>query len=144
MASRSAGFLLDTNILSEVGRPQGNPQLKAWLDTVSGADLYISVLVVGEIRQGIERLRRRDPAQAAVYERWLDTLKRDYADRIMPITVEVAQEWGRLNASRTLPTVDSLMAATARVHGLILVTRNTSDLRDTGVSMLNPFGGEDR
>lgn len=144
MASRSAGFLLDTNILSEVRRPQGNPQLKAWLDTVSGADLYLSVLVVGEIRQGVERLRRRDPAQAAVYERWLDTLKRDYADRIMPITVEVAQEWGRLNASRTLPTVDSLMAATARVHGLILVTRNTSDLRDTGVSLLNPLGGEDR
>ena len=132
-------FLLDTNVVAEVRKPRPHPGVAAWFASTQGADLYLSVLVVGEIRQGIERLRRRDPRQAATYESWLATLQRDYADRVLPITQAVALEWGRLNAGDPLPAVDGLLAATARVHGLTLVTRNVSDVGRTGVSLLDPF-----
>jgi predicted nucleic acid-binding protein len=132
-------FLLDTNVISEARKPAGNPNVRAWLASVRGADLFLSVLVLGEIQQGVERLRRRDPAQAAVFENWLERLQRDYSNRIVPITVEVAEEWGRLNASRTLPVIDGLLAATAIVQSLTLVTRDVGDVVDTGVRVLNPF-----
>ena len=132
-------FLLDTNVLSEARKPNGNGNVKAWMASVNGSELYVSVLTIGEIRQSIERLRGRDPAQASVYERWLARLQRDYADRVLPVTAEVAQEWGRLNTVQPLPAVDSLLAATGRVFGLTLVTRNTRDMAGTGVKVLNPF-----
>lgn len=132
-------YLLDTNVISEVRKPDGNQTVRAWLAAIKGVDLYLSVLVVGEIRQGIERLRRRDPAQASIYETWLTTLRKDYADRILPITIEVAEEWGRMNVPNAVPVVDGLLAATARVQGLTFVTRNTADLARTGVRLLNPF-----
>src|SRR5919202_6139024 len=114
-------FLLDTNVLSEARKPAADANVRAWLASVRGADLYLSVLVVGEIRQGIERLRRRDPRQAVVFEVWLATLRRDYADRILPVTAEVAEEWGRLNVPDPVPAIDGLLAATANVHGFVLV-----------------------
>ncbi len=132
-------FLLDTNVISEARKPAGDPNVRAWMATVQGTDLYLSVLVVGEIRQGIERLRRRDPAQAAVYENWLATLRRDYGNRVIPITADIAEQWGRLNVPDLVSTVDGLMAATAKVMGLTLVTRNTADVASTGVPVLNPF-----
>jgi predicted nucleic acid-binding protein len=132
-------FLLDTNVVSEVRRPAADSNVRAWLESVPDAELYLSVLVIGEVRQGIERLRRRDPAQVAVFEAWLSTLLHDYGDRIVPVTAEVAEEWGRLNAPDPLPVVDGLMAATAKVRGWTLVTRNLSDLARTGVRLLNPF-----
>jgi toxin FitB len=132
-------YLLDTNVLSEARKPSGNPRVRAWLASVKGSDLYVSVLVVGEIRHGIERLRRRDPAQAGVYEVWLATLRRDYAHRILPITAEIAEEWGRVAVPDPVPTVDGLKAATALVHGMTLVTRNTADFARTSVRILNPF-----
>lgn len=95
--------------------------------------------MVGEIRQGVERLRRRDPNQAKVFDRWLAALRRDYGDRVLPITAAVAEEWGRLNAPDPLPVVDGLLAATAKVHDLTLVTRNTAQVERTGVRLLNPF-----
>ncbi len=132
-------FLLDTNVLSEARKPAGDANVRAWLASVRGTDLYLSVLVVGEIRQGIERLRRRDPAQAAVYETWLATLRRDYADRILPVTADIAEAWGRLNVPDPVPVVDGLLAATAQVRDLTLVTRNIADLARTSVRLLNPF-----
>ena len=132
-------YLLDTNVLSEARKPAGDANVRAWLASVRGTELYLSVLVVGEIRQGIERLRRRDPPQAAVFEAWLATLRRDYADRILPVTADIAEEWGRLNVPDPLPAIDGLLAATAGVHGLTLVTRNTADVARTGVALLNPF-----
>ena len=132
-------FLLDTNVLSEARKPAGDANVRAWLASVRGTELYLSVLVVGEIRQGIERLRRRDPPQAAVFEAWLATLRRDYADRILPVTAEIAEEWGRLNVPDPVAAIDGLLAATAHVHGLTLVTRNTADVARTGVALLNPF-----
>ena len=132
-------FLLDTNILAELRKPRANPGVLGWFESVEGPDLYLSVLVVGEIQQGIVRLRRRDPRQAAAHEAWLGKLRRDFADRLLPVTEEIALEWGRLNAGDPLPTVDGLLAATARVHGLTLVTRNVADVVRTEVALLNPF-----
>jgi predicted nucleic acid-binding protein len=83
-------FLLDTNIVSEARRPLGDPGVKAWLDETPGEELYLSVLVIGEVRQGIERLRRRDPAQADLLDRCFLTLRRGYANRILPVTLEIA------------------------------------------------------
>jgi predicted nucleic acid-binding protein len=101
--------------------------------------LFLSVLVVGEIRQGVERLARRDPAQAEVFEHWLKQLVAVYADRIVPVTTEVAEVWGRLNVPDPVPVVDGLLAATALVRGWTLVTRNTADVASTGVRLLDPF-----
>jgi toxin FitB len=132
-------FLLDTNVVSEARRAAGHPGVRAWLGSVPAVDLFVSVLVVGEIRRGVEHLRRRDAPQAAVLEAWLLRLVADYRDRVLPVTAAVAEEWGRLNVPDPLPVVDGLLAATARVHGLVLVTRNTADFERTGVRLLNPF-----
>ena len=132
-------YLLDTNVVSEVRKPQANPHVRAWFASVPGESLYLSVLTVGEIRRGMEQLRRRDPAQAAIFEAWLASLRQHYADRLLPVTTEIAEEWGRLNVPDPLPTVDGLLAATARVRGLVLVTRNTADLARTDVRVLDPF-----
>jgi len=132
-------FLLDTNVVSEARNREGDPNVTRWLRGVRSSELFLSVLVIGEIRQGVERLRRRDPAQATVFATWLARLHRDYADRLLPVTTEVAEEWGRLNAPASLAPVDALLAATAKIHGMTLVTRNTADIARTGVAVLNPF-----
>ncbi len=132
-------FLLDTNVISEVRKSHDDVNVKAWFAAVPSSSLYLSVLVVGEIRRGIAQLQRRDPPQAAVYEVWLARLRRDYADRILPITMDIAEEWGRMNVPDLVPVIDGLMAATAQVQGLTLVTRNTGNLVRTGVPLLNPF-----
>ncbi len=132
-------FLLDTNVISEARKRDGNSSVREWLAATPGRDLFLSVLVVGEIRQGIERLQRRDPVRARTFEEWMTRLRGEYADRLLPVTTEVAEEWGRLNAPDPLPAVDALLAATAKVHGLTLVTRNTADVARTGAALLNPF-----
>jgi toxin FitB len=132
-------YLLDTNVVSEARKPTANLGVRTWLASVPEEELYLSVLVVGEIRQGIERLRSRDPAQAVVFETWLSTLLRDFADRILPVTAEVAEEWGRMNVPDPLPVIDGLMAATAKLRGWTLVTRNVADLARAEVRLLNPF-----
>jgi predicted nucleic acid-binding protein len=133
------GFLLDTNVISEARRKRPDANVEAWLTTVPEAELYVSVLVVGEIRQGIERLRHRDRSQAVVFETWLSTLVDSYADRIVPVTAEAAEEWGRMNFTDPLPVIDGLMAATAKVRGWTFVTRNVADLAGCGARLLNPF-----
>jgi toxin FitB len=132
-------FLLDTNVISEARKRSPDSNVHAWLASAPEPDLYLSVLVVGEIRQGIERLRRRDPEQAAPFESWLSALVQSFADRLVPVTAEVCEEWGRLNVPDLLPVVDGLMAATAKVRGWTFVTRNVADLAGTGVRLLNPF-----
>jgi toxin FitB len=132
-------FLLDTNVIAEARKPAPDANVRAWLDSVPEAQLYLSVLVVGEIRQGVERLRRRDPAQAEPYEAWLSALLRGFADRLVPVTADVCEEWGRLNVPDPLPVVDGLMAATASHRNWTFVTRNVKDLARTGVDLLNPF-----
>ncbi|GAA0433299.1 ribonuclease VapC [Acrocarpospora corrugata] len=135
----SVGYLLDTNVVSEVRKRNGNLFVREWLDLVPGPILYLSSLTVGEIRRGVELRRRKDPAQAMVLETWLHMLRREFSDRIIPLTSDVAEEWGRLSAIRPLPTVDGMIAATARVNGWTLVSRNTKDFEGIGLSVLNPF-----
>lgn len=132
-------YLLDTNVISEVNKTRANPHVVAWIDGVEGDEMYLSVLVVGEIRQSIERLRQRDVERAARLDTWLADLRQEYAARLLPVSDEVAEEWGRLNVARTLPVIDGLLAATAAVHGLTLVTRNVADLAGTGVAVLDPY-----
>ena len=132
-------FLLDTNVVSEIRKKSPDPGVSAWFASVPAGELFLSVLVVGEIRQGIERLARRDPAQAEIFEQWLGRLVDAYGDRVVPITARVAETWGRLNVPDPVPVVDGLMAATALVHGWTLVTRNVGDVTSTGVRLLDPF-----
>jgi toxin FitB len=134
-------FLLDTNVVSEIRKAAPHSGVAKWFASVPADRLFLSVLVVGEIRQGIERLARRDAAQAEIFEQWLSQLVDGYGDRLIPITERIAQAWGRLNVADPLPVVDGLMAATALVHDWTLVTRNVSDMRSTGVRLLNPFTG---
>jgi hypothetical protein len=132
-------FLLDTNVVSEIRKKTPHPSVLAWFDSVPAGELFLSALVIGEIRQGVERLARRDQPQATVVERWLSQLLTGYADRIVPVTVEIAQVWGRLTVPNPVPVVDGLLAATALVHNWTLVTRNTADVAATGVRLLDPF-----
>lgn len=133
-------LLLDTNVVSELRKgARANARVRAWFAGIADEEVHLSVLVVGELRRGIEIIRRRDARQAVSLERWLGRVMRDHAVRILPVDGRVAEEWGRLTARRTASIVDCLMAATALVHGLVLVTRNTRDVAWTGVPCLNPF-----
>lgn len=134
-------YLLDTNVLSEARKPRGDEGVKRRIATVDDGEIYLSVLVVGEIRRGVERLRRTDPGQAEVYSAWLAKLRADYAERILPVTLEAAEDWARMSVPDPLPVIDGLLAATSKVAGLTFVTRNTADVERTGVSLLNPFSG---
>jgi predicted nucleic acid-binding protein len=131
-------FLLDTNAVSEIRRGR-DTCVRAWVGEVEDVELHLSVLTLGEIRKGIEMLRDRDPTQAEVFDSWLGNLHTLFADRILTIDGRTAEAWGRLNATATRNTVDSLIAATARVHGLTVVTRNTGDFEGCGVPLLNPW-----
>ena len=136
-------FVLDTNVVSEARKgTRANKGVMRWLSSVDDGELYLSVLVIGEVRQGIEGLRRRDPLQAGRLESWLAELRRNYDGRILPVDVEVAEVWGRMNAPAPISSRDGLMAATARMRGMTFVTRNTADVERTGVSLLNPFSTE--
>jgi toxin FitB len=134
------GFLLDTNVVSELRKgKRANPSVLAWFQAIDDAELFVSVLALGEIRIGIERIRPSDPAQARVLERWLKGLEAAYADRILPVTTSVADRWGRLSATAPPSVVDCLMAATAMENDLTLVTRNVQDVLRTGVRLFDPF-----
>jgi toxin FitB len=133
-------FLIDTNVISELRkktRCDGN--VAAWYATVDSSGLHLSVLVTGEIRKGVEQIKRRDPSQAARLEAWLAEIEVLYEDRIIPIDREISDQWGRFSAMRALPAVDGLLVATAKVKGLTLVTRNIKNVAGLGVALLNPF-----
>jgi predicted nucleic acid-binding protein len=133
-------FLLDTNVVSELRKgPRADRNVAAWFNGLDPDELFLSVLVVGEIRRGIERIRRRDPKTAQTVDRWLSDLAAGFDDRILPVDRRVAEEWGRMNVPNPLPVLDALMAATAKVHGLVLATRNVKDVASTDVTTVNPF-----
>ena len=112
--------------------------MRAWYAGTPAAELYTSVLVLGEVRRGIESIRRRDAISATALEHWLGRIVDGFADRILPIDAAVADRWGALNVPDPVPTVDGLLAATALVHDLVLVTRNVRDVSGTGVRVLDP------
>lgn len=133
-------YLLDTNILSELRKKdRAVASVAAWYVGVDDADLFLSVLVLGEIRRGVELRRRHDLAAAQSLERWLDGIARWYQHRILPVTTAVAERWGSLCVDQPLPVIDGLLAATALHHDLVFVTRNVDDVARTGVRLLNPF-----
>ncbi len=133
-------FLVDTNVISEVRkRERCDAAVAGWWSTVADADLFLSVLVLGEIRQGLERLRSRDAHRAASLERWLAEVAAAFAGRVLPVDAAVAEAWGRISARRPTPVVDGLLAATAIVHDLTLVTRNLADVAHSGARVLDPW-----
>jgi predicted nucleic acid-binding protein len=130
-------YLLDTNIVSDVQRRLPKPT--AWLTSIDPGSVNLSVITIGEIERGIVKQRGVDPERATRLDLWLRELRRDNADRILAVTEGVALAWGRISAGRTRGSADTLIAATALVHDLILVTRNVADFDDTGVTILNPW-----
>ncbi len=136
------GFLVDTNVLSEARKgTRANGSVVSWIRTHHDR-LYVSVFVLGEIRRGVETIRRRDARAAATLERWLREIETRFEERILPVDSLVADRWGRLVADRPTSTIDGLLAATALVHGLTLATRNVRDVAPTGVPYVNPFAPE--
>jgi predicted nucleic acid-binding protein len=134
------GCLLDTNVLSELRKERRcDPGVRQWFAETAEEELFISVLVLGEIRQGIERIRLRDPAQARALEQWLLRVAADFADRLLPVDEKVADQWGRMGLQQPVPILDAFLAATARVHNLTLVSRDEEGFRNTGVPVVNPF-----
>jgi len=130
-------FLLDTCVLSEARRR--TPAAVAWLAGSDPSKQYVSAISIGEFAKGIALRSRKDPIAAASLSNWLDNLRQQFIERILPIDETIAIAWGQMMAARTLPIADALIAATARTHSLVLVTRNVADFAGTGVEIVNPW-----
>lgn len=138
MSGRSQ-YLLDTNVLSETRRRQPDARVLTFLHTAGKSNLFVSVLTLGELRKGAALKERSDAVAARALGAWVDGLERSYADRILGIDAAAARLWGEWSAQRPRPIVDTLLAATATVHGLTLATRNTSDVRDIAIDTVDPW-----
>ncbi len=136
-------FLLDTNVISEIRkRDRAHPNVVSWVTRTPVEQIGTSVLVLAEIRHGIELKRRNDPEQATSLDRWFSQMRTRLGGRVLPIDEPVAEAWALLGIPDPLPLIDGLLAATAKVHSLTLVTRNVGDIAMTGVSVLDPFSSE--
>lgn len=132
-------FLLDTCVLSELRKQRPHPNVSAWLGRNRKAEMFLSVITIGEIEAGIAKRRRTEPEFAAILDGWLDQVVDGYEDRILPITRDIARLWGNLDPASGNAT-DKLIAATAKMHGLKLVTRNRRHFENLSVTIVNPFG----
>jgi predicted nucleic acid-binding protein len=132
-------YLVDTDVFSELRRSKRNRNIVAWFGDVNAADLFLSVVTIGEIELGISRQQHLNPVFAQQLADWLDLTLRVYGERILPLTVGIARRWGRLTAQPGNKQLDLAIAATALEHGLTVVTRNVSVFEPTGVPILNPF-----
>lgn len=133
------GYLLDTNVVSEMRTGRSGPNVLVFFDSVDERSLYVSVLTLGELRKGVAMRRKKDPDAANTLANWVDITERNLGPRILGIDAATARLWGELSAQRTRSVIDTLIAATAITHNLTLVTRNTRDVQDTGVRVLNPW-----
>jgi predicted nucleic acid-binding protein len=137
-------YLIDTNIISEVRKgARCDARVSAWYASVADEELFLSTLVLGEIRKGVELARPRDAGRALALERWLQEVEAAFDGRVLGIDNAVSDRWGRMSAIRPLPAIDGLLAATASTHGLTLVTRNDRDVAGLGAMVFNPFMGAD-
>jgi predicted nucleic acid-binding protein len=136
-----AGYLLDTNLISETRKGRADAGVMAFLAAADSAGLFLSDLTLGELRKGVEAKRRTDSAMAAPLGAWVDGIESTFADRVLPVDAAAARLWGELSAGRSLPVIDTLIAATAITRGLTLVTRNTRDVASTGVPLVDPWQG---
>ncbi len=132
-------YLLDTNVLSALRRPERHPAPVLWLRDQRASDVYLSVVTLGEIERGIVRQSTRDPAFARDLARWFEQTLAWFADRVLPVDVATSRRWGRLSASVGNQEIDLLIAATALEHGLTVVTRNVRHFVGTDVAVFNPF-----
>lgn len=140
-------YLLDTCVLSEFTKPHPSKAVDRWLAGVSDAAQFVSVLSLGELEKGVSKLSASKRRSALV--EWLEALRDRLGDRVLQVDLAVATEWGRISArceaaGEPIPVIDALLAATAIVHGLRLVTRNTSDIARSGAPTLDPWNAEDR
>ena len=135
-------YLIDTNVISEIRKgTRCDVHVSTWYASIADVDIFLSTLVLGEIRRGVEHARPRDPSKAAALERWLREVKVAFQGRVLGIDDAVADQWGCMSAIRPVPVIDGLLAATALTHGLTLVTRNDRDVAGLGATVLNPFKG---
>jgi toxin FitB len=136
-------YLVDTDVISEIRKGEkANSGVRAFFESASrdAVNVYLSVVSIGELRQGVERIRHRgDEEQAHLLERWLNRVSRAYADVILPIDEETAHVWGRLRVPNPENPLGKQIAATALIHDLTVVTRNTEHFLPTGVRLKNPF-----
>lgn len=132
-------YILDTNVISAVRRPDRAPQVAAWLRGKAEQDLFLSVITLGEIERGIRQQEVRDPAFANDLRLWLDRTVLLFSDRLLAFAAEDARIWGRLSAEIGHSGADLMIAATALRHGAIIVTGNVSDFAPTGAAVENPF-----
>lgn len=133
-------YLLDTNFISELRKgDRANRGAQAWAMANDPGLCALSVVTIAEIRRGIEDKRRTDTRQAHAVEGWLGRILTDFAQNILPISVEIADRWGRLLSTTQLPVQDLLLAATALEHGLTVITRNTADFEGSGARFHNPW-----
>ena len=133
-------YLIDTNIISEVRKgARCDQHVAAWYASIADEELFLSTLVLGEIRKGVELARAKDPDKAVALERWLRQVEAAFDGRILGVDNAVSDQWGRMSAIRPLPVIDGLLAATAVTNGLTLVTRNDRDIAGVGALVLNPF-----
>jgi hypothetical protein len=134
------GYLIDTNVISEVHKgARCNRHVASWYASIADEDIFLSTLVLGEIRRGVELVRHRDADKAAALEHWLEEVEAAFDGRVLGIDKAVTDRWGRMSAIRPVPVVDGLLAATAWANGLTLVTRNDRDVAGLGATVLNPF-----
>jgi len=133
-------FLLDTVVLSELRKSKPSRKVVQWIKAQKAESLFISVVSIGELERGIERVRKSDAVFAAELEQWLETLLGLYADRVLQVSANAARLWGRLSAKLGHDGADLLIAATALSHGSTVVTRNVKRFAPTGVRIFNPFG----
>lgn len=134
-------FLLDTNVISEIRKGRrAHPNVVAWVEATDVRDMGTSVIVLAEIRRGIELKRRHDKEQAQALDRWCERMREGLGDRVLVVDEPIADLWARLSVPNPLPFVDGLLAATALARGLTLVTRNVGDVISTGAQAFDPFG----
>jgi predicted nucleic acid-binding protein len=132
-------YLLDTNVVSETRKAGADERVMAFLAAADASSLFISALTMGELHRGVEIKRRSDPDAAGRIGAWVEGIERSFADRVLPVDAEVARRWGELSADRSRPVIDTLIAATALVHGLTLVTRNAVDMRGIELAIIDPW-----
>lgn len=138
-------YLVDTNVLSELRkRDRANPHVVDWFRRRKSEELFLSVLTLGELRQGIERIRRRDPASAAALEGWLHRTQGEFRHRIIGVDEAIAERWGRIGTLDPIPAIDALIAATALERNFVVVTRNVKHIAPTGARHIDPFDPEIR
>jgi predicted nucleic acid-binding protein len=132
-------YLLGTNVLSETRKKKADAGVISFLEAAESSALYISVLTLGELRKGVAKKQREDAEMARRLAVWVDGLELGFADRILSIDAAIARHWGDWSGERPRPVVDTLLAATAVLHGLTFVTRNIRDVRGIPVKLLDPW-----